>query len=124
MQDQLPRDMKSQQTTHPDPLGQSGRSAERFTSELPVEISGAIGMTRNVSATGVYFETTADQAPGSRVHFVVEVLVKGERLKMVCAGDVVRVEQKLGMVGIAVKLSSSFFTDTDSAEDPDEQLDE
>jgi hypothetical protein len=58
------------------------------------------------------------------VHFVVEVLVKGERLKMVCAGDVVRVEQKLGMVGIAVKLSSSFFTDTDSAEDPDEQLDE
>jgi len=64
-----------------------------------------------------------DQAPGSKVHFVVEVLVKGERLKMVCAGDVVRVERKLGTVGIAVKLSSSFFTDTDNSEDPDEPVD-
>ncbi|MDR3368488.1 PilZ domain-containing protein [Rhodoferax sp.] len=116
--------MNSQQTTLPGPKGQSGRSADRFTSELPVEINGAIGLTRNVSATGVYFETTADQAPGSRVRFVVEVLVNGEKLKMVCAGDVVRVEQKLGMLGIAVKLSSSFFTDTDNAEDPDEQADD
>ncbi|HEY8907169.1 MAG TPA: PilZ domain-containing protein [Rhodoferax sp.] len=116
--------MNSQQTTHSGPLGQSGRSSERFSSELPVEIGGALGLTRNVSATGVYFETTVDQTPGSKVTFVVEVLVKGERLKMVCAGDVVRVEQKLGTVGIAVKLSSSFFTDTDSAEDPDEQLDD
>ncbi len=98
--------------------------ADRFASELPLEIDGASGLTRNVSATGVYFETTADQAPGSRVHFVVEVTVKGERLKMVCAGDVVRVERKLDTVGIAVKLSSSFFTDTDHSEDPTEPLDD
>lgn len=87
-----------------------------------MEIGGAYGLTRNVSATGVYFETTADQVPGSRVRFMVEVLVRGERLKMICAGNVVRVEQKLGTVGVAVKLSSSFFTDTGSMEDPDDPV--
>ena len=89
-----------------------------------MEINGVVGLTRNVSATGVYFETMVDQAPGSRVRFVVEVLVKGERLKMVCAGEVVRVERKLGTVGVAVKLSSSFFTDTDNTEDPDDLVDD
>jgi hypothetical protein len=99
------------------------RSAERYSSELPVEIGGAYGLTRNVSATGVYFETTAQQTPGSRVQFLLEVLVRGERLKMICAGNVVRVEQKLGTVGIAVKLASSFFADTGSMEDPDDPMD-
>ncbi len=81
-------------------------------------------MTRNVSANGVYFETTVDKAPGSRVHFVVDVMVKGQLLHMVCAGEVVRVEHKVDTVGIAVKLSSSFFTDTDNTPDPSELKDD
>lgn len=117
------RDMEIQQTNPSNPAGLSRRSADRFASELPIEIGGVLGLTRNVSATGVYFETTRDQVIGSRVNFLVEVIVKGERLKMVCAGDVVRVDQKLGTVGIAVKLSSSFFTDTDHSVDPSEPLD-
>jgi len=116
--------MDYKQPIHSNPSGPSRRAADRFASELPLEIDGASGMTRNVSATGVYFETTAEQVPGSRVHFVVEVTVKGERLKMVCAGDVVRVDRKPGAVGIAVKLSSSFFIDTDHSEDPFDQLDD
>ncbi|OLP07335.1 hypothetical protein BLL52_1165 [Rhodoferax antarcticus ANT.BR] len=86
-------------------------------SELPIEINGTSGLTRNVSATGVYFETTVAKAPGSKVQFVVQVMVKGELLKMVCSGEVVRVEHKVGTVGIAVKLCSSFFTDTNSCEE-------
>ena len=116
--------MEPKQTTPSYPQGQSRRSADRFVSELPLEIGGAAGLTRNVSATGVYFETSLDQVPGSRVQFVVDVVVKGEVLKMVCAGDVVRVERKLGTMGIAVKLTSSFFTDTDHSEEPFEQLDD
>jgi hypothetical protein len=110
----------------PTPLapGRSRRAADRVDSELPVEIGGAKGLTRNLSATGVYLETTVNQVPGSRVHFVVEVLVNGEALNMVCAGEVTRVEHKSGTVGIAVKLTSSFFTDTDQAEDPAEQVDD
>lgn len=102
----------------------SRRAADRFSSELPVEINGTHGLTRNVSATGVYFETTVDKAPGSKVQFVVEVMVKGELLKMVCSGEVVRVEHKVTTVGIAVKLSSSFFIDTDSSEEPADSTDD
>lgn len=116
--------MEIQQTNPSYPAGLSRRSADRFASELPIEIGGVLGLTRNVSATGVYFETTRDQVIGSRVNFMVEVIVKGERLKMVCTGDVMRVDQKLGTVGIAVKLSSSFFTDTDHSVDPSDQLDD
>jgi hypothetical protein len=104
--------------------GQFRRAADRVASKLPVEISGAVGLTKNVSATGVYLETTVDQVPGSRIRFVVDVVVNGENLKMVCAGEVTRVEHRLGTVGVAVKLSSSFFTDTDHAEDPADQIDD
>ena len=86
------------------------RGADRFDTELPVEMSGVKGLTRNISATGVYFETQASQEPGSRVNFTVEVTVRGEVLKLVCEGEVVRVDKKDGVVGIAAKLGRSFFT--------------
>ena len=106
------------------PTPVSGRAATRMCSEMPLEISGAPGLTRNVSATGVYFETTVGQAPGSKVQFVVEVMVKGELLKMVCSGEVVRVGHTADSVGIAVKLISSFFTDTTSSEEPADATDD
>ncbi len=86
------------------------RGADRFDTELPVEISGAKGLTRNISATGVYFEAQVSQEVGSHVSFTVEVTVRGEVLKLVCEGEVVRVDHKDGTVGIAAKLGSSFFT--------------
>ena len=86
------------------------RGADRFDTELPVEMAGAKGLTRNISATGVYFETQALQEPGSHVNFTVEVTVRGEVLKLGCEGEVVRVDHKDGMIGIAAKLGRSFFT--------------
>lgn len=94
--------------------GRPRRSADRCISELPIEINGAQGITRNISATGVYFETTIEPAPGSKVQFTVDVMVEGEALKMVCSGEVVRVDHKEGTVGIAVKLANSFFADIDN----------
>jgi hypothetical protein len=115
--------MEHMQTSHSVVPGPFRRAADRVASKLPVEISGAVGLTKNVSATGVYLETMVDQVPGSRVRFVVDVVVNGENLKMVCAGEVTRVEHKLDIVGVAIKLTSSFFTDTDHSEDPTEQED-
>ncbi|MBV5298732.1 MAG: PilZ domain-containing protein [Rhodoferax sp.] len=80
---------------------------------MPIELNGVQGLTRNISATGIYFESQVDQKPGSVVQFIVEVDVQGEKLKMVCKGEVVRVDHKDGVVGIAVKLANSFFTDPD-----------
>jgi hypothetical protein len=92
---------------------ESKRLADRFDSQLPIEFNGKHGLTRNISATGVYFESQADQVPGSVVQFIVEVDVQGQKLKMICKGEVVRVDHKDGVVGIAVKLAHSFFTDPD-----------
>lgn len=88
------------------------RGADRFDTELPVEMGDIRGLTRNISATGVYFETESGQMPGSHVHFTVEVNVQGEKLKLVCEGEVVRVDRKDGTLGIAAKLVSSFFMDS------------
>ena len=106
-------------------LGQ--RAADRFASELPLHINGVDGLTKNVSATGVYFETTAQAEPGSKVSFVVEVMINGQNVNMVCSGQVVRVDHKDDKVGVAVKLTSSFFTDavdTGDEPEPDEDEDE
>lgn len=85
------------------------RRADRFNIELPVEMGNMQGLTRNICATGIYFETDVAQAPGSHMRFTVEVTIRGEKTKMVCEGEVVRVEHKDGVVGIAVALSDSFF---------------
>jgi len=100
------------------PEGHGQRAADRFTSELPVHINGVDGLTKNVSATGVYFETTADAEPGAKVSFVVEVVVNGQPVNMVCKGQVVRVDHKQDKVGIAVKLTSSFFSDALELDEP------
>jgi hypothetical protein len=88
------------------------RGADRFATELPIEMGLVHGLTRNISATGIDFETENAQEPGSRVHLAVEVVVHGERLKLVCDGSVVRVDHKGGVLGIAAKLDGSFFSDT------------
>ena len=91
------------------------RGADRFDTELPVEMGDIRGLTRNISATGVYFETEGAQTPGSHVHFTVEVNVQGQKLKLVCEGEVVRVDRMGGTLGIAAKLVSSFFMDPDTS---------
>ena len=110
--------MKSTQSQNSMDADKKQRAADRYVSELPIEINGAQGVTRNISATGIYFETTVEPEPGSKVHFTVDVIVEGEPLKMVCSGEVVRVDHKDGTVGIAVKLANSFFANIDQ---PDSQ---
>ena len=89
------------------------RGSDRFETELPVDIDGAQGLTRNISATGIYFETSAAHEPGSRVHFTIEMMVQGEKKKLVCDGEVMRVDHKGSMVGIAARLVESFFADAE-----------
>ncbi len=105
--------------------GTEMRAADRFPSELPLHIGGTDGLTKNVSATGVYFETSVQAQAGSKVSFVVEVLIRGQSVNMVCSGQVVRVDRQNNRVGMAVKLTSSFFTDAvDRDDEPDPELDD
>lgn len=101
--------MKNETKKVSPPSLKPGRQADRFNIELPVELDNMQGLTRNICATGIYFETEAVQTPGSHVRFTVEVTIRGEKSKLVCEGEVVRVENKEGIMGVAVALSSSFF---------------
>lgn len=94
------------------------RSADRFDTQLPVEIDGIPSLTRNISATGMYVETDVHQTAGSHIHFTVEVVVWGKKLKLVCHGEVVRVDKKGDKTGVAVKLDNSFFANDETAELP------
>ena len=78
-----------------------------------MEVDGIHSLTRNISATGVYFETDTFQMPGSRIHFTVEVVVRGQKFKLECNGEIIRVEQNDDKTGVAVKLDTSFFSDVE-----------
>jgi len=75
---------------------------------LPVHLKSAEGITRDVSATGVFFWTTARScALGELISFSVEFNRLGGRMMFKCQGDVVRTEPHDATVGVAVKINES-----------------
>lgn len=87
------------------------RSAERFDATMPVVVAGAPGLTHNISAQGVYFETDAEQKVGALVNFTIEYSLYGRKRRLLCEGKVVRVERQGGRVGVAARLVAPFFED-------------
>lgn len=83
------------------------RAEERVTVALPVNLGTATGTTRDVSATGVYFEVDATYALGSGMDFEVELDTPGGPMRMKCRGEIVRIEPQGRRVGVAVKITES-----------------
>jgi len=84
------------------------RNEERVAATRPVKLGRGTGVTRNVSASGVFFETDVDYVPGSEVSFAIEL--DGPQAKKVmfkCQGQVVRVEHRDGKVGVAATIDAS-----------------
>ncbi|MEO7741665.1 MAG: PilZ domain-containing protein, partial [Usitatibacter sp.] len=60
---------------------------------LPVIVEGrAAGITRDVSASGVFFETDEKMAEGNAIEFTVEFDSPTGKLVLRCSGQIVRVE--------------------------------
>lgn len=84
------------------------RSGQRILTALPVHMKSAEGITRDVSASGVFFWTTEPScASGELISFSVELKRPEGNLRLRCRGDVVRTEPHDGMVGVAVKITES-----------------
>ena len=74
----------------------------------PVRLGSRTGITRNISTSGIFFETDVDYAPGSEIIFAIELDGAPEReLTLRCRGMVVRVEHRAGKVGVAVEIVAS-----------------
>ena len=89
-------------------MGQVNRVEERVAMAVPVVLpDGTQGTTRDISASGIYFET--DSLPlVSPLAFTVEFRNEsGAGMALRCRGQVLRVERNNGRVGIAARIRES-----------------
>jgi hypothetical protein len=84
------------------------RRGQRILTALPVFLKHAQGITRDVSASGVYFMTPeAICALGDLICFSVELHRREGKLVLKCRGDVVRTEPRASEFGVAVRIIDS-----------------
>jgi hypothetical protein len=84
------------------------RQAKRISVALPVELERGKGITRDVSVSGVFFETDLSFSLGAPINFclVLEHVDQGGPIRLRCHGTIVRVERRNGKVGVAVAIDS------------------
>ena len=89
-------------------LAMEKRREDRMAATRPVRMAHASGITRNISASGVFFETVGDYVPGNLIAFAIVLRGTGaENAWLACKGTIVRVEQRADALGVAVKITSS-----------------
>ena len=65
-------------------------------------------MTRDVSSSGVFIESSTVFELGEKIDFAIDLESPGGRLILKCNGEVVRIEKNQnGKVGVAVKIVES-----------------
>jgi len=95
--------------------GSEARVAPRFKADMPVLAQGGQGVARDLSSSGVFFETDGSFTSGQPIEFsiVLEHLYPDRPVRLNCKGSIVRVEQKEGKVGVATTIESYTIVDHD-----------
>lgn len=87
-----------------------GRSEERHATDLCLRLGEGSGIAKNVSPTGIYFETEVPLDPGATIHFEIDFNdPTSGPLRIRCAASVVRVEHKDGKVGVGARILECQF---------------
>jgi hypothetical protein len=88
----------------------SRRTEERVRASLRLTLPrGACGVTRDISASGVFFRTRQPLREGDPIEFSVlfEDEAQGRRWKLACHGWVVRIEPDESEPGVAARIFES-----------------
>ena len=86
----------------------AGREYKRLDAAIPVRLEdGTTAITRDLSPAGVFFVTDKRMEAGNSIHFTIEFDNPGGKLHLDCLGEIVRVEQADGKIGIAAKILES-----------------
>src|SRR5262245_7523337 len=86
------------------------RRLPRYPVRLEVETEQGKGITRDISASGIYFETAERYATGSLIRFTLVLEHSGPApIRWSCAGDALRVESRGNSVGVAVSITSHWI---------------
>jgi hypothetical protein len=81
------------------------RRGQRFKLTLGVQLDDGIGMTRDISTSGIFFETENAHSIGD----TIRLFLNFEHETLQCEARVVRVEPRNGQFGVAVELKSYVF---------------
>ncbi len=86
--------------------------AERIKAVQPIAVELAddevsLGLTQDISASGIYFECGTVQAVGSKIRFAINVDLPEGHLTLDCIGEIVRVDTKDDKNLIAAKIVHS-----------------
>ena len=84
------------------------RSSQRLQVEIPVYIGQEETITRDVSCSGIYFQTDQSFVEGEDLNFSLELIyaLPGKQIKLDCQGEAVRIEKCGEKFGIAAKINS------------------
>ena len=84
------------------------RKGPRFKGNLDVEFEKGTGVTRDFSASGVYFETDQPFTLAQPIEFVMNLEHSGlaPLVQVRCLGEIVRVEPMGDKTGVAVAIIS------------------
>jgi hypothetical protein len=77
---------------------------DRVEATLPVFVNTKQGLTKDINSTGLFFEITEEYSPGSKINLEVKINTSEGLIKLVCQGEVVRVEKKDGKLGVGAKI--------------------
>ena len=89
---------------------QQSRSARTVT-QLPVSINEEPGVTRDISASGMFIVQGRHQEIGSHIEFTVDLDTPMGKIKLRCEGEVVRIENVSGHegeVGLGIRILKQF----------------
>ena len=92
------------------------RREQRVQAELNVNLEQGKGVTRDVSESGVYFETDLPFTPGAPISFSFNFDdAPGGPLVLKCEARIVRVEDRGGKTGVGATITSYKFECLDSS---------
>ncbi|MCG6537154.1 MAG: PilZ domain-containing protein [Syntrophales bacterium LBB04] len=87
--------------------GSELRKAPRFSAAIPVMTEcGKASTTRDVSSSGIFFETDGSFTPGQSIEFSIflEHLYPDRPALLKCKGSIVRVEKSGEKIGVATTI--------------------
>ena len=83
------------------------RREDRIPIEVPVTLETGMGLSRDISRSGIYFLTRQLMVPGSLVRFSIRLdhIRAGKSLRLDCQGQVLRIEQTSQNYGVAASIN-------------------
>lgn len=83
------------------------RTEERISVVSPIILDDVLGVTRDVSVSGVNFEVNASYETGAEISFVIVMGVENKRMLLKCKGNVVRTNTVDNKTTVAAHITES-----------------